>query len=156
MKMDCTMTVKLDVFEKFSKAITTPGYVKVGILGNSQHEGGTTNAEIGVVHEFGNKEGTIAPRSFLRMPLQHEGKQITAEMVALKPKIEKAFAKGDIKMFFNSLAILAEQAVDKAFETGGFGMWKAKQPRKDGKNSPLIVTGELRGSISSQVVINGK
>jgi phage gpG-like protein len=150
------MTVDLDVFKKFSKAISTPGYVKLGILGNSTHDGGVSNAEIGVVHEFGSRDGSIAPRSFLRMPLQHEGKTITTEMAKLKPKIEKAFAKGDIKLFFNSLAIFAEQAVDKAFETGGFGQWRAKQPRQDGKNSPLIVTGELRGSIGSQVVINGK
>jgi phage gpG-like protein len=158
MKMDCTLDVKLDAFNKFSKAITSKGYVKVGILGNRARssKSGVSNAEIGVVHEFGSKDGKIQPRSFLRMPLQSKGKWITDQMVSMKKQIEKAFSKGDNKIFFNKLAIFAEQAIDEAFETGGFGQWAPKNSRPDGKNSPLIVTGQLRGAIESQVVISGK
>ena len=127
-------------------------YVDVGILGNeTREEDGFTLPVIGAVHEFGNGEGTIPERSFIRMPL-------TTKQESLQVAAEKVFAKkletGDVKGIFKVIGIAAEAAIQEAFETGGFGTWPdIEQETKDRKGSDaiLIDTGTLRKGISSKV-----
>jgi hypothetical protein len=118
-KSECSVDVNIKGLDNLMKALKQKGYVKVGILGDKNTRSGkgrkATNAEIGVVHEFGNKAGTIPPRSFLRLPIQHEGKAIMKRMRSYKEKIQKGLLAGKITIFFDYLAIEAEAAIQKAF-----------------------------------------
>ncbi len=129
----------------------------VGIFGNktARNDTSKTNAEIGLTHEYGSISDNIPVRSFLRMPLSEKSKELVAFASSEKKKIEHQMSKGNIRNLFVLLGIKAEAIIQEAFETGGFGKWLPKKPREDGKNSPLIVEGELRRSISSKVGKHG-
>ncbi len=149
--------------------------VKVGIFGNKsarQGGGAMTNAEVGVInefgsegrrgavhaflraagiHEFGSFRGRVPARSFLRMPIAEKSKQIIAD--ASKGAAEM-LAKGDVVGVLKRLGIACEKQIQLAFATRGFGSWAPDAPstvRKKGSNQPLIDTSQLRRSISSQV-----
>jgi hypothetical protein len=156
------ITVKLDGLKQFKKFLTAEGYVKVGILGDkaqTPHAGtDKTNAQIGVVHEFGRKNNQKPhARSFIRYPIEHKSKQILQELSAQKEKIEALFATGDPIVFYKMLGLAAEKAIIEAFETGGFGSWEKLDPktiaRRPNKSDTILVNeGQLKGSISSQAV----
>ena len=126
--------------------------VKVGIIGEkagSRDDGEMSNAEIGFIHEFGNK--THPMRSFLRFPI----------LLKLKDKIEKNSVSKDGEINFKftmyQIGLLAESVIDEAFETRGFGLWKPSQKHHGidemGEfRSTLVDTSQLRDSISSEVV----
>lgn len=112
------------------------------------------NAEIGAVHEFGSISRKIPARSFLRWPLAFKGDELTKRVggsLAVKDAVEKM----DIKRVFALIGIFAEQIVDEAFQTGGWGQWPANKPEtiaRKGSDKPLIDEGQLRRSIMSDVV----
>lgn len=126
-------------------------YCKVGIIGkeNMRDDGEKSNAEIGFIHEFGDK--THPMRSFLRMPV----------LLKLKDKIEKNKVSKDGEIDFKftmyQIGLLAESVIDEAFETSGFGLWKpTDKPHGIDElgefRSTLVDTSQLRDSISSEVV----
>jgi phage gpG-like protein len=144
----------LKQLEGIEKAIKEKIYTKVGILGNKprndeESEEVITNAEIGIIHEFGSIKRNIPPRSFLRMPVQTKAKQIKKQLLKNKKKYEKSIASGDISKLFEDLGIAAEVVIQEAFETGGFGKW---QELKHREGTILVDTSQLRGSITSKVV----
>jgi hypothetical protein len=128
--------------------------VHVGILGagKSRKKGATqSNAEIGARHEYGTSKMPI--RSFLRVPLteQLEGYIERAggfDEMALK----EVFAQKSIKPYVNKIAITAEQVVQDAFNTGGFGAWKPSDMRRKKNKQTLVETQQLRNSVTSEVV----
>lgn len=139
--------------------------VKVGIIGSKAQvkraaDSGSviTNAKIGFIHEFGRLQGEprIPARSFLRMPLElylddflKKNKHLTREA------FEKSIKSGKADLLAKKLGIIAEQCIQVAFETEGFGNWEANKPStvaRKGSDKPLIDTGELRRSISSEVM----
>lgn len=138
------------------RAELSKGYkAKVGVIGekatrqNSQE--GFNNAEIGIVHEMGSEFLNIPARSFLRKPLEENRK----ELVQFSESKKQLIADGEVVKFFELLGIKAESIIQKAFATGGFGKWAANSPRtiaKKGSSAPLIDTGELRKSITSEVI----
>jgi hypothetical protein len=151
---------------------------RVGILGSKtdRRMKGTTNAEVGFIHEVGAPAKNIPQRSWLRMPLRLKSKEILKEAMAGAVSLMTA---GKIKLMYQRLGIAAENAIQAAFDTGGFGAWAPlkyktlmeklrKGPIKDlsmrhslageqiGEGarhaSILIDTAQLRRSVSSKVV----
>jgi len=133
------------------------GYkAKVGVIGSqavrASDTGEFNNAEIGIVHEMGSEYLGIPARSFLRMPLEMKRK----ELVMFSRKNGHLIEQGKIKEFFALIGIKAEQIIQNAFATRGYGQWAANAPATiaaKGSSAPLIDTGELRKSISSEVII---
>lgn len=139
------------------------GYVlNVGIMGSkaTKIHGGSksTNAEIGAIHEFGSISRNIPARSFLRMPLQTKIPQLIRSK---STSFIKFLLNGHFLQWLQMFGVEAENIVQEAFETSGFGTWKKLKPstikhrRKsliEGEQAlPLIDTGELRRSITSEV-----
>ncbi|MBO7733118.1 MAG: hypothetical protein J6S67_11210 [Methanobrevibacter sp.] len=128
----------------------------VGILGSdasSLHEDSDyTNAQIGAVQEFGSISNNIPARSFIRMPLEMRLPNWVAEH---SKDYMNACVNGKKREFYNKMALQAEIIIQEAFESRGFGQWKENMPstiKRKGSDMPLIDTGALRRSISSEVV----
>jgi phage gpG-like protein len=140
------------------------GYVvKVGIFGkkNSRtkdgkkngEESSMTNAEVGAIHEFGSFERHVPQRSFLRMPLTLDAARIIQEASV---RMLQLLADGKIVLVLQRLGTACEKAVERAFDSGGFGTWEKLKPstimrRKKHSTSILIDTSQLRRSIASKV-----
>ena len=122
----------------------------------SKEDSGMTNSEIGVIHEFGSDTAGIPPRSFLRMPIETHSANI---IKAMKTEGVKAAVESlDAVKVFKILGVIAEGWVKTAFETGGFGKWaplKEETKKAKGSSAPLIDTGQLRRSITSDVAKKG-
>lgn len=139
----------------FVKGMDKDHAVRVGIFGNKSSrkgEGVITNPELGAIHEFGSSDGKIPARSFLRMPIEKEGKTIVAKTINASLR---HMLRGDIKSVLVNLGIECENAVQRAFSTRGFGSWapdSAVTVALKKSSAPLIDTGQLRRSITSKVV----
>lgn len=110
-----------------------------------------TNAEIGVLQEFGNAK--IPPRSFLRMPIEEKVRDLIRFLGS--KMIVDLIGRGEIKKVYTMLGIEAEGIVQDAFRSRGFGQWAPNSPvtiEKKGSDAPLIDIGELRKSVTSDVV----
>tara|TARA_R110000751_G_scaffold299695_4_gene411070 strand:- start:14848 stop:15321 length:474 start_codon:yes stop_codon:yes gene_type:complete len=150
--------IKFDIgkLNKVIANLTSAYVIKVGILGNSSARGGDsglTNAQVGLSHEFGTLDGKTPQRSFLRQPLQLKGKELLNESLAVIKK-DIAVDKGNEKIL-KKIGFAAENVIQGAFETGGYGKWDALSPEtiaNKGSSSILIDQGELRKSITSTVV----
>ena len=165
--------INTEAVESILQSLDKRFVTRVGILGSKTmrkktvttkkglHKAGKelapqTNAEIGLLHEKGSLTKHIPRRSFLEMPLvlKSEG------LKAIKDKILRAFVKGDQTMArwrdaHVELGHMAERIVQAAFETRGFGQWAPDSDRtvaKKHSDAPLIDTGQLRRSITSDVV----
>lgn len=164
MRSDKAVTVKADLsrLEKYMRDIKSNYVARVGILGGDasaphDSESGMTNSAIGLVHEFGSQDGNIPPRSFLRMPLETQQNKLI-EIFEDHPEVKKAIAEGNTKYALKIIGFYGEQIVKDAFRSSGFGQWKPNAPatvRKKGSSRPLIDTGKLIASVSSDVVKKG-
>lgn len=134
--------------------------VRVGIIGETanRNSGELNNAEIGFTNEFGKLTGypKIPARSFLRMPLRSiQFKEKLRSKKSLSGKeFEKALKAGKGEEFAKLVGLVAEETIQEAFSTNGFGQWKPNAPmtiEKKGSSSPLIDTGQLRRAITSRV-----
>lgn len=137
--------------------------VRVGIIGetanrNSGNSGELNNAEIGFTNEFGKLTGypKIPARSFLRMPLRSvQFKEKLHSKKSLSGKeFEKALKSGKGEEFAKLVGLVAEETIQEAFSTNGFGQWKPNAPltiELKKSSSPLIDTGQLRRAITSRV-----
>lgn len=136
---------------KLAQAMDKNYYVDVGILGGDTTEEGVTLAGIGAVHEFGSTDQNIPERSFIRMPIEKMSERIEE---SIEPHIQQKLADGDIKGVFKLLGLSAEEQIQKAFESGGFGLWpdiQDKTKERKGSSAILIDTGELRKAVTSRV-----
>lgn len=143
--------------------------VRVGIFGgkNSRQEVETvknkfrmttkkkaniTNAEIGATHEFGSFSKGIPARSFLRMPIHAKSQQILREASV---GVAGLLRSGKFMLILQRLGIACEIVIQQAFDTHGFGKWKANAPstiRRKKSSAPLIDSKQLRFAIASEVV----
>ena len=136
--------------------------VRVGILGDTaqRNTGGPNNAEIGYVNEFGKMTGypRIPARSFIRMPLNLFFQEKLRQKKSLGPEqLLKALESGKADEFMAKVGIVAEETIQEAFATHGFGMWAPNAPytvKMKKSDSPLIDTGQLRRAITSKVIKN--
>ncbi len=156
---DVTMNVKgLDQLVKALKA--QPPQTRVGILGDKavrgkkSGKGGSSNAEIGAVHEFGAPARGIVARSFLRIPISDQlDKKLESSGALDKDVFAEVIRRGSVIPWMKKVAVLAEQIVAEAFETGGFGKWaKWKTPGYTNNTGQLLMdTQQVRNSITSDV-----
>lgn len=112
--------------------------------GQAENEG-LTNADIGMVHEFGSLSKNIRRRSFLEMPLVLKMPEYAK---TFGNQLMKAIDEGNLRPVFINLGIKGKQVVQLAFASKGFGQWW--QNPKTGRGS-LIDTAQLRRSITSDV-----
>lgn len=150
------ITMNLDGLENLIGRMSSEYVTRVGVLGSGamRDDGdGVTNADLALIHIYGSLSGDIPPRDFLKMPLEMKKKELmkTLETGAVKT----AIAAGDYERVFELIGIGAEAIVDGAFKSAGYGQWPANAPatvRAKGSSAPLIDTGELRRSVTSDVV----
>ncbi len=138
----------------FVKSLDDKHHVQIGIFGNkaNRKKGVATNAELGAIHEFGSFSRGIPARSFLRMPVSTQSTQIIKETTGSSKGL---VASGKIVLLLKRLGTACENAIQRAFESRGFGTWAPDKPatvRRKGSDSPLIDTAQLRRSIASRVV----
>lgn len=134
--------------------------VKVGILAstNQRAQDTQTNAQIGFTNEFGKFTGypKIPQRSFIRMPLNLYFNDRLRQKKSLTGKeFEKALKDGKIEDFARKIGLVAEEVIQEAFETRGWGKWPKNAPLTvalKGSDAPLIDTGQLRRAITSKVI----
>ena len=133
--------------------------VRVGILGDkaARKKGELNNAEIGFQKEFGKMTGypRIPARSFIRMPLNLFFEEKLRQKKSLTyNEFMDAVASGDATDFMRKVGIVAEETIQDAFATHGFGTWAPNAPytvKMKKSDSPLIDTGQLRRAITSTV-----
>ncbi|WP_299074739.1 hypothetical protein [uncultured Paraglaciecola sp.] len=139
---------------KLISSVAEGGSVKIGVLGSDAQrgDGGIKNSELAAIHELGSYSRNIPPRSFLRAAFLHGQDEFGTFLKSEKSK--ELIAEGDTKTLLARLGLFAETLVQRAFETSGFGQWPALQSstvKAKGSSAPLIDTGQLRRSISSEV-----
>lgn len=150
--------VNLTGLDKLTKALGGKFSIKVGIMGsNAQRkngEGPLSNAEIGFINEFGSYSKKIPPRSFLQMPLRlYLADYLLKKKAFSQQAIDEAVKNGTLLDLAKKVGIVAEEVIQQAFATRGFGQWKPNAHstvKSKGSDSPLIDTGELRRSITSK------
>ena len=160
--------------EKLGKALADKYSIKVGIMGTKasklHQDSDLTNAQIGMIHEFGSNKRNIPQRSFLRQPLMEHLPTYLSKKEEFKSKaIDEAIKEGTLFVLARKVGAVAEEVIQEAFATRGFGKWaknsnitvnggwirtssgKAFYVKGKGSDSPLIDTGQLRRSITSKV-----
>lgn len=146
----------LDGLEEIKRQVGNTYRTRVGIIGSKasqQHPSGIDNATLGVIQMFGSITRNIPPRDFLLMPLVTKHREIIQSFGS--GAIRDAFARGDYKKMFALLGVKAEDIIQQAFETKGFGQWAPNAPAtidSKGSSMPLIDTAQLRRAITSDVV----
>lgn len=161
MRAQTTISFNLDGLEALRAKLGDAYVARVGILGanvarKADDDSDLTNSEIGVIQEFGSESANIPPRSFLRMPVESHAREIMKSMDS--PAVKQAVESGNVVKVFQILGIAAEAWVKQSFSTQGFGHWPDNAPEtiaRKGSSKPLIDTGELRRSITSDVAKKG-
>lgn len=127
--------------------------VRIGVLGDKDARQGTekTNAEIGAKHEFG-LDG-MPQRSFLRMPLNNFLMNYIEKNKGFDEDVlSKVIKEGSIRVWVGMVGGIAEEVVQEAFNSGGFGQWKPSNMEHKKVQLTLVETQQLRNSISSEVI----
>ena len=123
--------------------------VKAGILakdGSNNHSEGITVFQIGMIHEFGAPEKNIPRRSFIRVPIENNIKEIT-KLIENNHKLVSENSMS-AKVALDRIGLKAQNTIKKSFRDND---WKANSRatvKRKGSSRPLIDTGQLVGSIS--------
>lgn len=123
--------------------------VKAGILakdGSNNHSEGITVFQIGMIHEFGVPEKNIPRRSFIRVPIENNIKEIT-KLIENNHKLVSENSMS-AKVALDRIGLKAQNTIKKSFRDND---WKANSRatvKRKGSSRPLIDTGQLVGSIS--------
>lgn len=155
-------TVNVEGLDKLLKALKAkPPIARVGIIGESKNERSAkegskkeppTNSEIGAAHEYGSPKHNLPQRSFLRVPLiDHLGSEMNKKGALGEEELKEVIKSGSIIPWMKKIAVLAEEIIQKAFDTGGFGKWPASNMKRKKVKKTLIETTQLRDSITSEV-----
>ena len=150
----------LDGLDDIKAKVGSNMRARVGVLGskvtrNDGDKSGITNAELMLIQMFGSVTRNIPPRDPLLAPLIKKRRELLKSLAT--GEMREAFMAGDYKKMFMLLGVKAEEFVQQAFETGGFGEWPKNASSTilaKGSSAPLIDTGELRKSVTSDVVTN--
>lgn len=127
---------------------------KVGLpaekIGGQVYGGGMTVLQIGAIHEFGAPEAGIRRRSWMANSVKHEQKAIDKQITGEFEAIFEGRGK-DAKAALTRVALVARNAMTKAFSNQGYGTWRKLKPatvKRKGSALPLVDTGVLRGAIT--------
>lgn len=156
---DETIELKDDGFKNLMKAFAARMPVaRVGILGDNTRkpvEGekkATSNAEIGVAHEFGTEH--MARRSWLRQPLNdHLNKALETAGAFDDATLKRVINDRSILPWVKLLGVTAESVIAEGFASNGYGKWDALKPGpyadKKKNNQILVESTQLRDSVTS-------
>lgn len=123
--------------------------INLGILGDkNSRDSKESNASIGATHEFG---AGVPKRSFLLMPVQTVGREKLGKYVIAEEVMTEVIKSGSAKILMSEVGALMYQAVDEAFESGGFGQWKPSNMKRKKKHKTLVETQQLQESIAFKV-----
>lgn len=130
-------------------------YVDVGLFEGEDHpESDLSIAQIGAVHEYGTRDGTIPERSFLRRT--HDEKR-----TVYARRLDDAYGRilaGQARLV-SVLMAFAERVASDVRRTITAVSEPPLKPAtiraKGGKSNPLIDTGTMRASVRGRVVIGG-
>jgi len=123
--------------------------VKAGILakdGSENHSEGITVFQIGMIHEFGVPEKNIPKRSFIRVPIENNIKEIT-KLIENNHKLVSENAMS-AKVALDRIGIKAQNTIKESFRNNDWKPLKRATVKRKGSSRPLIDTGQLIGSIS--------
>ena len=123
--------------------------VKAGILakdGRENHSEGITEFQIGMNHEFGVPEKNIPRRSFIRVPIENNIKEIT-KLIENNHKLVSENAMS-AKVALDRIGIKAQNTIKESFRNNDWKPLKRATVKRKGSSRPLIDTGQLIGSIS--------
>lgn len=155
--MNIKGAVSLDLkgFEELRAGLKRGQYVAVGVFGDhkaQRNDATINNVELAIIQNFGSFTRNIPARPFISMPIQEKRKDILA--FAASKKMRDLIMAGDIKKALGLLGVFAENIIQKAFDTGGFGKWAPNAQStidQKGSSKPLIRDGELRRAVWSKV-----
>lgn len=123
--------------------------VKAGVLakdGSQNHSEGMTVFQIGMIHEFGVPEKNIPRRSFIRVPIENNIKEIT-KLIENNHKLVSENAMS-AKVALDRIGIMAQNTIKESFRNNDWKPLKRATIKRKGSSKPLIDTGQLIGSIS--------
>ena len=123
--------------------------VKAGILakdGSNNHSEGITVFQIGMIHEFGSPEKNIPRRSFIRVPIENNIKEIT-KLIENNHKLVSENSMS-AKVALDRIGLKAQNTIKKSFRDNDWKPLKRATVKRKGSSRPLIDTGQLVGSIS--------
>lgn len=123
--------------------------VKAGVLakdGSQQHSVGMSVFQIGMIHEFGVPEKNIPRRSFIRVPIENNIKEIT-KLIEHNHKLVSENAMS-AKVALDRIGIKAQNTIKESFRNNDWKPLKRATIKRKGSSRPLIDTGQLIGSIS--------
>ena len=123
--------------------------VKAGILakdGSQNHSEGITVFQIGMIHEFGGPEKNIPRRSFIRVPIENNIKEMT-KLIENNHKLVSENAMS-AKVALDRIGIKAQNTIKESFRNNDWKPLKRATVKRKGSSRPLIDTGQLIGSIS--------
>lgn len=132
--------------------------VKVGILGTGQlHDRAATDAgepitvaQLAAVHEFGSPKRRIPERSFLRSAIDESAE--TLKRTAVNVARNVAAGKLTATQAATRLGLVAQAKVQRKIVDGPFAPNAPMTVERKGSSRPLIDTGQLRQSVSFEVV----
>ena len=130
--------------EKFIGSVVKTGIPKK--QGDTQHSGGQTVFEIGVVHEFGSPSKNIPKRSFIREPIMNAQKEIIKLIERNHKKVSENAMTATVAL--NQLGIIASSIQKDSFSNNKWSALKPSTIKAKGSSAPLIDTGRLRNSIT--------
>lgn len=123
--------------------------VKAGVLakdGSQNHGEGITVFQIGMIHEFGVPEKNIPRRSFIRVPIENNIKEIT-KLIENNHKLVSENSMS-AKVALDRIGIMAQNTIKESFRNNDWKPLKRATVKRKGSSRPLIDTGQLIGSIS--------
>jgi len=123
--------------------------VKAGILakdGSQNHSEGITVFQIGMIHEFGVPEKNTPRRSFIRVPIENNIKEIT-KLIENNHKLVSENAMS-AKVALDRIGIMAQNTIKESFRNNDWKPNSRATVKRKGSSKPLIDTGQLIGSIS--------
>lgn len=135
-------------------------YVKVGVLGDSEHERqegeAVTNVDLALIHEFGAPSAGIPERSFIRSTFEKKKSELATQAKGLVRSIYeghetpgKALGKLGAKLAADiKKAVVAGIAPPTSPETTARKEAKTYKGAAKGSPVPLIDTGQLLSSIT--------
>ncbi len=159
MSDEAAYTLDTKGLDKLAKALKqSQPKARVGILGekairsNSGGKAGEglTNAEVGLFHEMGTS--TLPVRSFLRLPMTTiYAKRLEQSGAFDKAALIEVLKTASFRPWLLKAAVIAEQVVLGAFDTGGYGTWVPSNMRNKKVHMTLVESQQLRNSITSEV-----
>lgn len=144
------------------KASTKVGGISaaIGIQGDaavaaSPEHAGKTNVYIGLVHEFGTRDGRVPSRSYLRSTFDEHKDEYQKELDSIAKHVSggEANLKGEMMVLGE---LYRGQIINKIRSHIPPPLSESTIERKRGEETPLIDTGQLLNSISVDVTTDRK